>query len=74
VLTLVVVTAAVLGMTLVVALIAVLAFLSQIRRFLGDTAATLESIDHRANRLAERVGRIQQVTRAAAGELSRMGT
>jgi hypothetical protein len=70
VLTLIVATAAVLGVTLVLALVAVLVFLFGIRGFLGETAAALDTIDERATRLAARVERVQQSTAAAARELS----
>jgi outer membrane murein-binding lipoprotein Lpp len=70
VLTLVAVTAAVLGATLVLGLIAVLVFLFAIRGFLAETAATLDLVDERATRLAARVERVQQSTAAAARELS----
>jgi Na+-transporting methylmalonyl-CoA/oxaloacetate decarboxylase gamma subunit len=70
VLTLVVATAAVLGMTLVLALVAVLVFLLEIRGFLAETAAALDTVDERAMRLAGRVEHVQQSTAAAAGVLS----
>jgi hypothetical protein len=70
VLTLVVATAAVLGATLVLALVAVLAFLFGIRGFLAETAATLDTVDERATLLAKRVERVQQSTAAAARQLS----
>jgi Na+-transporting methylmalonyl-CoA/oxaloacetate decarboxylase gamma subunit len=70
VLTLVVATAAVLGATLVLALIAVLVYLIGIRGFLAETSATLGTVDERATRLAARVERVQQSTAAAARELS----
>ncbi len=69
-LTLVLATAAVLGATLVLALIAVLVFLTEIRGFMAQTASTLETIEQRATRLAGRVERVQQSTAAAARELS----
>ncbi len=69
-LTLVVATAAVLGATLVLALIAVLVFLIGIRGLLAEAAATLETVDERATRLAGRVDRMQASTAAAAHELS----
>jgi hypothetical protein len=70
VLTLVVTTAAVLGVTLVLALVAVLVFLFGIRGFLAETAVTLDTIDERGTLLAARVERVQQSTAAAARELS----
>jgi hypothetical protein len=70
VLTMVVVTAAVLGATLVLALIAVLAFLIGIRGFLSETAVTLDTVEERASRLAARIERVQQSTATAARELS----
>jgi hypothetical protein len=70
VLTLVVITAAVLGATLVLALVAVLVFLIGIRGFVAETAAMLDTVDERATRLAARVERVQQSTAAAARELS----
>ncbi len=69
-LTLVVATAAVLGVTLVLGVIAVVGFLIPIRRFLRDTAMALEAIDEPATRLAGRVARIQESTRAAASRVS----
>jgi hypothetical protein len=69
-LTMVVATAAVLGATLVLALIAVLAFLVGIRGFLTETAATLATVDERATRLAARIERVQRSAAAAARELS----
>jgi hypothetical protein len=69
VLTLVVATAAMLGVALVLALVAVLVFLFGIRGFLADTAATLDTVDERACRLAARVERVQQSTAAASREL-----
>ncbi len=72
-LTLVVVTAAVLGATLVLALVAVFVFLIGIRGLLAETAATLETVDERATRLTARVGRVQQSTAAAAHEPSTGG-
>jgi Na+-transporting methylmalonyl-CoA/oxaloacetate decarboxylase gamma subunit len=70
VLTLVAATAAVLGATLVLALIAVLVFLIGIRGFLAETAATLDTVEERATRLAARIERVQGSTAAAARELS----
>jgi uncharacterized membrane protein len=69
VLTLIVVTAVVLAATLVLALIAVLVFLIGIRGFVAETAATLETVDERAARLAARVEHVQQSTAAAARQL-----
>jgi Na+-transporting methylmalonyl-CoA/oxaloacetate decarboxylase gamma subunit len=69
VLTLVAVTAAVLGVTLVLALIAVLVFLIGIRSFVVETAEMLETVDERASRLAARVEGVQRSTAAAAREL-----
>jgi Na+-transporting methylmalonyl-CoA/oxaloacetate decarboxylase gamma subunit len=73
-LTLVMATAAVLGATLVLALIAVLVFLTEIRSFMAQTAATLETVEQRATRLAGRVERVQQSTAAAARELRASGS
>jgi hypothetical protein len=70
VLTLVVATTAVLGAALVLALIAVLAFLIGIRGFLSETATTLDTVEERASRLAARIERVQQSTAAAARGLS----
>jgi hypothetical protein len=70
VLTLIVATAAVLGATLVLALVTVLVFLFGIRGFLAETVATLDTVDERATRLAARVEHVQQATAAAARELS----
>jgi hypothetical protein len=72
-LTLVVATAAVLGAILVLALIAVLVFLTQIRAFIAQTATTLETVEQRAARLGGRVERVQQFTAAAARELPPSG-
>jgi Tfp pilus assembly protein PilV len=71
--TLVVVTAAVLGVTLVLALVAVLVFLIGIRGFVAETAATLETVDERSTRLAARVEHVRQSTAAAARALSASG-
>jgi uncharacterized membrane protein len=68
-LTLVAGTAVVLALTLVVGLVAVLVFLTEIQSFMSQTAATLETVDERAARLAARFQRIQEATAAAASEL-----
>lgn len=68
-LTLVVGTAAVLAVTLLAGLVAVVIFLTEIRAFLADTAATLEAVDDGATRLAGRLQRVQRATEAAASEL-----
>ncbi len=69
-LTLVLVTAAVLGAALVLALIAVLVFLTEIRAVMAQTATALDTVEQRATRLAGRIQRVQQSTAAAARELS----
>jgi hypothetical protein len=67
---LVVVTAAVLAVTLVVGLVAVMVFLTEIRAFLRDTAAILDAVEERATRLAGRIERVQHSTHLAASTLS----
>ncbi|MDP9444437.1 MAG: hypothetical protein M3P83_08845 [Actinomycetota bacterium] len=62
-------TAAVLGATLVLALISVLVYLTEIRAFMAQTATTLETVEQRATRLAGRVERVQQSTAGAARQL-----
>ncbi len=69
-LTLVVVTAAVLALILVVGLVAILVFVTQIRGFIGETSAALDAVDEGATRLARRFEGVQQATAAAASELS----
>jgi uncharacterized membrane protein len=71
--TLVMATAAVLGATLVLALIAVLVYLTEIRAFMAQTATILDTVEQRATRLAGRVERVQQSTAAAARELPASG-
>ncbi|WP_219415988.1 hypothetical protein [Pseudonocardia nigra] len=66
---LVVGTAAVLAVTLVAGLVAIVVFLTEIRTFLADTAATLEAVDEGATRLSGRLQRVQRATAAAAREL-----
>ncbi len=70
VLTLIVGTAAALGGTLIVGLVAVLVFLTETRTFIRDTGAILEPVQERATRLAGRVERVQRSTHAAASKLS----
>lgn len=69
-LTLVAVTAVVLGVTLVSALLAILTFLVQIRSLVAQTSAALDGVDEGATRLAGHLHRIQQATGAAAGVLA----
>jgi hypothetical protein len=64
---LVVGTAAVLAVTLVAGLVAVVIFLAEIRARLSATAVALEAVDMGATRLA---GRVQCVQEAAAGAAS----
>jgi Na+-transporting methylmalonyl-CoA/oxaloacetate decarboxylase gamma subunit len=74
VLTLVVATAAMLGVTMVAALVAILIFVMHIRGFLAETSSALEVVDQRASRFAERLERIQPATHAAASHLARSET
>ncbi len=69
-LTLVVATAAVLAVILVGGLVAVLIFVTEIRRFVAEAAMTLEATGNRASRLAAHLQRVQQSTATAASELS----
>lgn len=73
-LTLVVATAGALALTLIVALVVVLAFAVQTARFVGEAAAALEAVGQRAGRLAERFERIQALTHTAASEFAGDGT
>lgn len=67
--TLVLATAGVLGLTLIAALVVVLIFSIETGTFIADAAAALEVAAERAGRLAERFERIQRVTQAAASEI-----
>ena len=69
-LTLVIWTAAALGVIVVVALVAILIFVAEISRFMAETSAALERVDEGAVRFAERIERIGRSTRAAADELA----
>ncbi len=72
--TLVMVTAALLGVIVVAALVAILIFVMQIRRFLRQTSSTLELASEGAARFAGRIQSIQHATLAAAGELAPVET
>jgi hypothetical protein len=67
--TLVLATAAVLAVVLVVGLLAVLVFLTEIRRFMADTAAALEAVHRGSTRLGSRLVRVHAATAEAADEL-----
>jgi hypothetical protein len=67
--TLVLATAAVLAVVLVVGLVVVLVFLTEIRRLMADTASALEVVDRGTARLGSRLARVQAATAEAAGEL-----
>ena len=73
-LTLVVVTAALLAVTLVAALVAVLVFVVHIRAFMADTSTALQVTNEGATRLAGHLEGMQRATRAAARELATPGT
>lgn len=73
-LTLVLVTAAVLGVTLVVGLVAALVFLVKIRRFATDTHAALVVVAERGGGLAGRLDGVRDGTEAAASEFAAMRT
>lgn len=64
--TLVAVTAAVLGLTLVGGLVAIVGFLLQIRSLMAQTSAALGGVDEGASRLSGHLQRTQQSTGAAA--------
>ncbi|MBW3555762.1 MAG: hypothetical protein KY454_02370 [Actinobacteria bacterium] len=69
-LTLVVLTAAFLAVTLVAAIVVILIFVLQIRAFMAETSAALDVVNVAAGRLAGRVERIQAATHAAANSLA----
>ncbi len=69
-LTLVVATAAVLGVILIGALLAILVFAIQTGTFMAETAAALQVVDERARGIAARLERIQHAAHAAAGDLA----
>ncbi len=69
-LTLIVATAAVLAVTLLAALGAVLIFLMQIRSFMVETSVALDVVNEGAGRLAQRLQGMQRATQAAASELA----
>lgn len=69
-LTLVIATAAILGVILVVALAVILIFLVETKRFMGEAAAALERVDQGAARFAGRMERIARSTQAAARQLA----
>ena len=73
-LTLVVVTAALLAVTLVAALVAALVFVMQIRAFMADASRALDGTNEGATRLTGHLEGMQRATRAAAGELATPGT
>ncbi len=73
-LTLVVVTAALLAVILVAALVTVLVFAMQTRAFMAETSAALDGMEEAAARLAGRLERVQRATEAAASELATAGT
>ncbi len=68
--TLIMATAAILGVIVVAALVAILIFVMQIRRFLRQTTSTLELASEGAERFAGRIEGIHHATLAAAGELA----
>ncbi|MDP9402598.1 MAG: hypothetical protein M3P85_04535 [Actinomycetota bacterium] len=68
--TLVVATAAVLGVTLVGALVAVVFFVTQMRAFMAEVSAALDVVDEGTSRLAGHLEGMQRATQAAAGELA----
>lgn len=69
-LTLIVATAAVLAVTLLAALGAVLIFLIQIRSFMAETSVALDLVNEGGRRLAQRLEVMQRATQAAASELA----
>jgi hypothetical protein len=68
-LTLLAATAVIFGVTILGALVAILAFLSQIRSLMAQTAAALDGVDDGAARLSGHLHRTQQSTHAAASQL-----
>lgn len=68
--TLVLATAGVLGLTLIAALVVVLIFSIQTGTFIADAAAALEVAAERGSRLTERFERIHRVTQTAASEIA----
>ncbi len=68
-LTLVALTASLLAVMLVAALVAVLMFVMQTRAFLAETSAALEALEEGASRLAGRLERLQGATEVAARRL-----
>ncbi|MDP9068451.1 MAG: hypothetical protein M3N53_08960 [Actinomycetota bacterium] len=68
--TLIMATAALLGVIVVAALVAILIFVMQIRRFLRQTLSALELAGEEAAGFAGRIQGIQHATLAAAGELT----
>lgn len=72
--TLIAVTAAVLAVILVVALMTILIFVMQIRAFMTDTSAALDVVNDRATRLAGRLEHVQRSTQAAATHLTQAET
>lgn len=72
-LTLIVLTAALLAVTLVAALVAVLVFVVQIRAFIADTSVALEATKDGVTRLAGHLEGMQRATEAAARELATPG-
>lgn len=68
--TLVVLTAAFVAVTLVVGLVTVLIFVLQIRAFISETSTALDLVDERASRLAGHLERLQVATHAAASRLA----
>jgi hypothetical protein len=73
VLTLVVLTAAVLAAALVVSLAVALVFALQTRRFLAETAAALGAVEPGSRRLADRLEQVHQSVRSAADVLGTGG-
>ncbi len=69
-LTLVVATAAALGVILIGALLAILAFAVQTGTFIAETAAALQVVEDRARGIATRLQRMQHATHAAAGDVA----
>jgi uncharacterized protein YoxC len=70
VLTLVVLTAALLAVALVAALVAILIFAVHIRACMAETSAALDVVDQGASRLAGHLERIQRSTQAAVSGLA----
>ncbi len=69
-LTLVVLTAGFLAVTLMAALVAILIFVMQIGGFMAETAAALDVVGEGTGRLGQHLERIQRVIQAAASELA----